>query len=185
MRLLSEEKLKAKLAERHLSLRELATQAGISRQSIYSMFHGAPIYSVPFYKIIQSLKIDTEAITSSLSQQEEILKRAPLKIKKAVLEMQRFCQAHEGSLFLFGSQATGRAHPSSDWDFGAFFHKQDHDKSLRLLKVKLQDHVFPYRLDLLNLTGAPAWFINSIREEAFLMMGQWPQGLGGTHGKDR
>lgn len=171
---MSEEKLKATLAHQNLSLRKLALQSKVSRQSIYALLNGSPIYTLPFVKIIQTLRVAPEEITHVSSWQDILLEKAPFKIRKAILEIQSLGRAHDGSLLLFGSQATGQARPHSDWDFGIYFHKKDEDRKLRLLKIKLQEEVFPYRLDLLNLTQAPAWFIQSIRDESLLLSGNWP-----------
>ena len=175
MQLLSRAKLQKILGERQLTLSQTARESAISRQSLYKMIGGEPIYNTPFLKLIRYLKVGPEEVTDTGSRADFLLQNAPTKIRKSVLELSNFCEHHQASLFLFGSQARGANKIGSDWDFGIFFRKKDEDRSLRRLKQNLQSRTFPYRIDVLNLGQAPSWFLESIQEESILLKGKWPK----------
>lgn len=177
MAVLSREKLSQRLAERQLNIARLAKDCGISRQSLYAMFRGESIYNTPFTKLIRYLQVEPGDITEQESSAERLLKSAPLKIKKVVCDLQDFCRKHGASLLLFGSQVAGSAKPSSDWDFAVYFLKRTHVPALLKLKHRLAEQAFPYRLDIVNLNQAPSWFLESIRDEAQLLHGEWPPEL--------
>ena len=174
MQLLSPEKLKIVLANRNLSLHEVCRQSGISRQSLYNMMKGSSIYNVPFTKLITHLRIDPFEITETETLLNALLKKAPLKIQKVILKLQEFCQKHNASLILFGSQVTGKATVRSDWDFGMYFFQSPPLGKLSLLKQRLIDKVFPYRIDIICLNQAPSWFQQSVWDESLLLWGSLP-----------
>lgn len=175
MQVLSREKLDFLLSSKGLGLSRLAQEAGIARQSIYKMLKGDSIYNVPFTKLIAFLQVEPNQITKKEERASSLLKKFPLKIQKAILKLQEFCRRHHGSLLLFGSQAKrGNFKVSSDWDLGVYFVKEEKARELRLLKQRIIESVFPYRIDILNLNRAPEWFSESIQTESELLFGSWP-----------
>ncbi|MBI4197331.1 MAG: nucleotidyltransferase domain-containing protein [Deltaproteobacteria bacterium] len=178
MQILSRPRLQKLLGERRLTLSKMARECAISRQSLYKMLAGMPIYNTPFLKLIQFLRVEPEEVTEESSVETLFLRMAPLKIQKTALELIQFCKKHQATLLLFGSQARGTKGIGSDWDFGVYFHKKDANRDLRRLKQNLQDRAFPYRIDVVNLGQAPSWFLEGVRKDRFLLEGEWPKSLG-------
>lgn len=172
MQILIQRKLNRLLSQRGISLSKFCKKSRISRQSLYNMFKGESIYNKPFTKLIEALNIKPDQITESSSSQENIFKKAPLKIQKVLLKLKEFCEKNRASLYLFGSQASQTARRGSDWDFGIYFQKKDQSKPLRNLKLKLIDQMFPYRMDVVCLNRAPKWFLQSIEDEIITLYGK-------------
>ena len=177
MDVVSRPKLMKILNSREITIASLARDCGISRQSLYAMFRGDSIYNVPFAKILNFLNLEPSQITEAHSSRQDALKSAPLKIQKTALRLREFCQDHGASLLLVGSQALGKGTMASDWDFAVYFWGNVFDRSLRLLKQRLEEEVFPYRVDIVNLNRAPEWFVQSVAEGAKLLEGKWPREL--------
>ncbi len=129
------------------------------------MFDKSSVFSSSFEKILAQLDIDYKTITEDRDSIRIILSSFPDKIKKIVIELVKFTNDNSADLILFGSRAAGKTGVRHDWDFAVNFHKTVQDKKLRLLKQKLQDQSFPYRVDLVNLNIAPTWFKDSIDED--------------------
>ncbi|HCU25624.1 MAG TPA: hypothetical protein DF383_11465 [Deltaproteobacteria bacterium] len=176
MHSLSAEKLKVLLRTRNINLAQLAKRCEISRQSIYQMLQGRPIYNQPFLKMLDYLGVSPEEITEESAEKTlQALQKAPLKLRKVILRLIEFCRKHRAALLLFGSQASGKAGIASDWDFGVYFANSGAKIEFRAMKRRLVEQAFPYRLDIVNLNEAPDWFLESIREECVLLEGDWPK----------
>lgn len=171
MQRLDREKLTDLLGKRRLNLRLLAQKAGISRQSLYSLLKGGTIYNQPFLKLVTWLNLDPEAITSRDDPVRCLTRSAPERIQKVMLRLEEFVRNHDASLCLFGSRARGRKETGLDWDFGIYFHNKNQDGELRKLKRALEERAFPYQIDVVNLNGAPPWFLQGILGEALVLVG--------------
>lgn len=145
--------------------------SGVSRQSLYNLFHGGPVFNTPVLKVTSFLRIDPEDLLEKKKETDVILESAPDKIKKAILHLQEFSEKYEASLILFGSRSRGKVSLNADWDLGLYFHKGDRTDRLRPVKRNLQESVFPYRMDVVNLNSAPSWFLNGVYREHLLVSG--------------
>ena len=169
---LNSEKLEQILREKKLSLSSLAKGAGVSRQSLYSMFSKNSVFNSTFCKILGYLKVDYQVLTYEMTPSHQIMSKAPTPIKKISLQLIEFCKRYHANLILFGSRAEGKTGVQVDWDFGIFFLKSVHDREFKLLKVRLTDAAFPYRIDIVNLNEAPAWFLESLQNRSLILHGK-------------
>ena len=168
---LSKKGLQEALSKRGIRLSQLAKECGVSRQSLYSMFSKRPVFNTSFTKILHFLGGDYRDLTYERSERSEIMKDAPSRVQRVVLELVRFCEANEAALILFGSRSAGKKGVKADWDFGIFFEGKVKDQSLPHLKQQLADKAFPYRIDIVCLNQAPDWFLTSIQDNALLLHG--------------
>jgi uncharacterized protein len=86
----------------------------------------------------------------------------PLPVQAALAELHvRFgAQAH---IWLFGSRAEGRAREGSDWDVALDTDAALEWNSFAVAKQACEDAAWPYRLDLVDLSRAPAEFRGLVR----------------------
>lgn len=168
---LDRKKLGLELKARGISLSRFAAECGISRQSLYDMFNGGSIFSVPFSKVLSYTGLAFEDLVSKGSKFESIISGAPEGIRKATLYLQKFSEKHNASLFLIGSRARGKRGPRADWDFAIYFSDKRRRRSLALIKQRMEDIAFPHRIDLVDLNSAPRWFLRSIEHEAISLCG--------------
>jgi hypothetical protein len=88
----------------------------------------------------------------------------PLPVIAAINYINSFLSGKSGEkykIYLYGSQLVSPNH-NKDFDIG--FQTQNSKISFReyaLLKQKVEDIAFPYRVDLKNLNSAPDWFRES------------------------
>ena len=169
MFLLDRKKFEALLTKRGQTLSKLAGDCGISRQSLYAMFNGESIFSTPFQKILRTLGVEFEQLVSSRGT--HVLESAPLRIQKAALELETYAHHCSADLFLFGSRARNKLGIRADWDFAFFFPKDQKPSRFAVLKERVQDIAFPYRIDIVHLNDAPAWFLQSVAEDAVRIAG--------------
>lgn len=169
---LDRDKLNKLLKKRGVSLVQFAKNCGISRQSLYNMFHGRSVLSVPMEKLLMSLRVDLEDIVKKTATTAEPLKKAPEQIKRVQLFLEDFAKKHDASLFLIGSRARGKKGITSDWDFAFYFPSVKRPDDYAMIKYKAIDAAFPYRIDVVNLNDAPEWFLQSIEKDAILLSGK-------------
>lgn len=169
---LNRKRLKAELMARDMNLSRFAKACGISRQSLYDMFRGSSIFSVPFGKILNYTGISFDEIISVGSGFESVIRDAPEGVRKAVFALQKFAEARGADLFLIGSRARGKKGLRADWDFAVYLAGVNQRRSLVLLKQRMEDLAFPHRIDLVDLNSAPAWFLRSIESEAIKIFGE-------------
>lgn len=186
MILVDKDKLGQLLASRGMSLAQLARGAGISRQSIYDMFQGKSIFTRPFEKIMHELGVDFSELLSQSSRLDDILGEAPDSVRRAALELQRYAERKKATLFLIGSRARGKKDLRADWDFGLYFTGKLPINFART-KQRLKDRAFPHRLDIVDLSSAPSWFLQSVADDALHMTGTVPHDevFGATGSRDR
>ena len=168
---LDRNKLDAALHDKGLSLSRFAKECRISRQSLYNMFKGKGILTVSFEKLLDYLNVKFKDIVIQPSDLDSIMKEAPESVKKATLELQKFAEVNKADLFLIGSRARGKKGLRADWDFAIYFKDPKKVKSLALIKQKIGDLAFPYRIDLVVLSAAPSWFLYSASDEAIRICG--------------
>lgn len=167
-------RLKQQASQHGWSIAELAKQAGVSRQSLYNMLGRNPVFNTSFAKILQVLRVPYQAITTEASVADALLADAPETIRKIVLTLIDFCRAHNAALLLFGSRVRGKSGPRVDWDFAIWFHGTSPDRAFRSRKRIAHDAAFPYRLDLIHLNQAPAWFRNTVDQSHIVLYGTYP-----------
>ena len=170
MTCVDKEKLNQLLLSRGISLAQLAKGAGISRQSLYDMFRGQSIFTRPFEKIVHELGVDFSELLAQSSRLDGILGDAPDAVRRAALELQRYAERKKATLFLIGSRARGKKDFRADWDFGIYFRGKLPTDFARI-KQRLKDRAFPHRLDIVDLSSAPPWFLPSVAEDALHMTG--------------
>ena len=168
---LDRKKLESSLSLRGENLSQLARSCGMSRQSLYEMFEGKSIFSTPFEKLLGELMIPFGRITVDDENILAPLHDAPLQVRRVVLSLQRYAVQHNADLFLFGSRARGKKGIRADWDFALFFPSGRQPKSFASLKINAEETAFPYRVDVLCLNDAPAWFLNSVSSDALRLHG--------------
>ena len=179
MWILNADKLHRLLGVRNLNLSQLAREAQVSRQSLYGLLKGQPIYNKPFLKLIRFLQVDAEEITKEIPEEEKLLADAPKKIQILAFHLLSFCKKYHSSLILFGSRVSGRARMGSDWDFGIYFPKPKEKtlKEFQRSKPSWIEGAFPHRVEILNLNESPQWFWDSIRESSLVLFGEYPDPL--------
>lgn len=159
------------LRQQGLNISRLAVKAGISRQSLYNMFDQESVFNSTMKKILEVLQVSYEEITVNRRSVVAIMSHAPNRIRQGALKLTQFCKENQATLILFGSRARGLETIRADWDFGLYFHQSNRDQKLRCLKQKLQEECFPYRIDIANLTSAPKWFLQSIKNDYVIING--------------
>ena len=164
-------KLDSLLAERGLSLNAFAKECGVSRQSLYNMFHGRSILSTPMRKVLSFLHVGIEDVVEEAPGLETVLAGAPDSIVRSAGLLRDFAIEHGAELFLIGSRARGKKGITSDWDFAVYFPTGDTPAGFASLKLDAVDAAFPYRVDVVLLGNAPDWFIKSIEEDAVCLTG--------------
>lgn len=164
-------KLEPFLSGQNQHLSHLAAACGISRQSLYKMFRGESIFSTPFEKLLNELKVPFEQIVVDDEQLAISLRDAPSQIRTAALTLQHYATQRGADLFLVGSRARGKKGIRADWDFALFFPTQKKPKDFSSVKIKTEEMAFPYRIDVLCLNDAPEWFLNSISADALRLCG--------------
>jgi len=165
------------LHQRKITVSGLAKQCGISRQSIYQLIKGQSAFNVPFRKLMGHLRVNPLSLLKHVDTASDILETAPLKIRKIGHVLIEYCKSRDATLVLFGSKARGHFSSGSDWDLGIWFHRKSDDRSFRDLKNKILDEAFPHRVDLLNLSRAPEWFLKSIADDYLVVFGNDPAPL--------
>jgi len=139
------------------------------------MFKGKQIFSKPFEKILNNIVVAFEEITVERSKKTMILDDAPKEIKSVLDLLVDYAKKNKADLFLIGSRAKGKKGIRSDWDFAIYFSKLYDHASFSVIKDKISNSSFPYRVDLANLNVAPDWFIESIENEAIHLFGNNPK----------
>ncbi len=172
--LLDREKLEKVMISSGLNLAGLAKECGISRRSIYDMFEGRSIFSVPFEKLLKKLGVSALAVTNTQTTISEIFADAPPAILKVALRLEEFAKTNSADLFLFGSRARGKKGIRADWDFAFSFSSDEAPESFASFKQEMLDRAFPYRIDIVLLNNAPEWFLSSVRENAVRIAGVTP-----------
>lgn len=175
MRCLDRKRLEAFLSKKGTNLSEFAKLCSISRQSLYNMFKGRQIFSKPFEKILNNIDVAFEEITIERSVKTLIMDNAPKEIKSVLDLLVDYAKKNKADLFLIGSRAKGKKGIRSDWDFAIYFSKQYAHARFSVIKDKVLNSSFPYRVDLANLNAAPDWFIESIENEAIHLFGNNPK----------
>ncbi|MFH1874136.1 MAG: nucleotidyltransferase domain-containing protein [Pseudomonadota bacterium] len=141
------------------------------------MFSGKSIFSTSFEKVLAELGVDFEEITTKTTDFESIIQDSPPKIKKIALKFEEYAQKNQADLFLIGSRARGKKGIKSDWDFALYFRLDKRPKGFSLFKQELIDLAFPYRIDLVCLNEAPAWFLNSIATSSIRITKLYPDSI--------
>lgn len=167
-------KFEALLKSRRLGLSSFAASCGISRQSLYNMFEGRSIFSTTFEKVLSTLDVDFDQITSRAPAIGDIFARAPASIQKTAAVIHEFAANNKADLFLIGSRAKGKEGVRADWDFGIFFPSPRGRKNFVRLKTRVEDISFPHRVDIADLNEAPEWFLSSVSKDAIRMAGKTP-----------
>lgn len=171
---LSKEKVRAVAARRMGSVAGLARTAGISRQSLYNMFHDTSVFNTSFIKLLQVLGLSYQELTEERSAGDQLLADAPASVRRVALRLIDFCRDHAAALLLFGSRVRGKTGPQVDWDFAVWFRGTVRDRALRTCKQGLRDAAFPYRVDIVNLNQAPVWFRDSVDRSHLVLYGIYP-----------
>lgn len=166
---LEKKKLEKVLKARGLNMSQLSKLCGVSRQSIYNMFGKTSVFNTVFEKILVHLAVDHNKITVGQSREGLIIKTFPDKIAKTAAKLSAFAGQTHADLLLFGSRAKGKRGFRTDWDFAVRFHKSNEDKKLKLLKQQCIEESFPFRIDIINLNLAPAWFKDSISDDCIYL----------------
>lgn len=139
---------------------ELIREAGVHRNTLHHYLSGKrELLPQPLQKLAASLGIEVLSL----------LKHADSNVgdEKTLIEI---LKPHSkgfptAAFMLFGSRAKGTASCYSDWDIGISGGESAFDvDSYLALKGDLQDATanWPYRVDLVNLDLAPAWFLTQI-----------------------
>lgn len=165
MLFLDRKKFEGLLKRRGLNISAISRLSNVSRQSIYSMFGKEPVFNTAFEKILAQLDVPYQEITEDIDKKTVILKHFPDKIKKVVLKLSDWAEKNHADIILFGSRSRGKTGITHDFDLGIFFHKKVDNKGFRLKRQELADEAFPYRVDIINLNGAPQWFSESIKDD--------------------
>ncbi len=158
-------KLESILKTRGVSVNKLSDYCGISRQSIYNMFEDSSVFNSTFEKIRQFLNVDYRVLTSDRTLAFEAMKRAPDRIKVISYQLFEFAKKYKADLLLFSSNDIGKFGPKPDWNFAVYFPRAPKEKELGILRQKLFDSAFPYRIDIVNLNAAPLWYKLMIQEQ--------------------
>lgn len=170
---LNKEKLKALAAGQGRSLADIARVAGVSRQSLYNMFHGQTIFNRSFEKLIVTLEVSYRDIAEEFSDGDRLLADAPKPIQHIAMRLIEYCRQSHASLLLFGSRARGKRGPHADWDFAVHFQTHYDRKRFHVIKTDLQDAAFPYRIDIVNLNDAPSWFRKGVDKSRVVLYGAY------------
>lgn len=165
MLFLNRKKFEELLKRRGLNISTISKLSNVSRQSIYSMFDKETVFNTAFEKLLAQLDVSYQDITEDIDKKTAILKNFPDKIKKIILKLLVWAEENHADLIIFGSRARGKIGITHDFDLGLFFHKKTSDKNFRLKRQALADEAFPYRVDIINLNGAPKWFSESIKDD--------------------
>lgn len=171
---LSKDKLVAVAGGRGMSLSALARAAGVSRQSLYNLFEDQPVFTGPFVKVLQFLGVSFHDLVDEFSPAEQLLADAPAAIQRTVARLTQFCQFNAASLVLFGSRLRGKSGAHVDWDLGVWFTGAPRSQALRNVQADLEDSAFPYRVDIVNLNDAPAWFRKQVDNQHLVLYGSYP-----------
>lgn len=171
---LSKEKLRAVAVRRGLSVAETARMAGISRQSLYNMFRETPVFNSSFAKLLRALAVSYQELTDDRANADRLMAGAPAPVQRVALRLTEFCRRHRAVLLLIGSRVRGKTGPQVDWDFAVWFRGTGRDRALRICKQALRDAAFPYRVDIVNLNQAPAWFRDSVDRSHLVLYGIYP-----------
>lgn len=170
---LDRKKLEARLAARKLSLAGLAAAAGVSRQSIYTMLKGRSVLSTPMEKILAALGADVDDLVSRAPGPAALIGRAPAPVRAAIEVLTAYARERGATLFLIGSRARGEGRKAgSDWDFALSFAGGRGPDDFVTLKNRAIDAAFPYPVDVVDLGASPAWFRESIGEDAVALVGE-------------
>ena len=167
-------RLEEQLRRRGENLSAFARRCGISRQSLYLLFEGKSVFSVPFEKILRELGADFRDLIAEMPDLAVILGDAPESVRRAALELEAYAEKQGADLFLIGSRARGAKGVRSDWDFAVFFPDRKARNDLAALKLRLADVAFPHRVEVVDLTVAPSWFLRSVAIDAVRMSGATP-----------
>jgi len=136
------------------------------------MFRGKSIYAAPFEKIVDELSIQPNDILLSPSLTDEILSAAPDSVQKAALKLQQYTEKHHADLYLIGSRSRGKKGVRADWDFGIYFSSRKSPVDFSRTKQRISDTAFPHRIDIVDLSSAPSWFLKSVAHDALYITGK-------------
>ena len=89
----------------------------------------------------------------------------PPPVRHVVNLLVDHCRQQRSRLILFGSRAHGKTGLGADWDFGIESARPTEYGTWVTLKRQCEDASFPHRVDLVDLTCAPAWLTESIGED--------------------
>lgn len=172
---LDRHKLETILGLRGITINKLATDCGISRQSIYNMLEDTPVFNTTFEKIRKYLNLDFRAITSDSTLAQEIIKHAPDRIKLASYVLANFSEEIKTDLLLFNSVGHNKFGPRNDWNFAIYFQKKENNEKLKSLRQELIEKVLPYNIEIINLNRAPLWLKLIIKNNYTRLVGNTPE----------
>lgn len=168
---LDRNKFEAILTQKGLSINRLASACGISRQSLYNMLDITTIFKSSFEKVVKELNIDYKELVREASRADEILKKAPGRIKRAVLELSNFAEAYNAHLLLIENINSVKYGRRAEWSFGVYFPEKDKHPELQALRQELVEATTPYTISITNLNRTPYWYLKSIEAAALAIGG--------------
>lgn len=166
-----QEKLMRLLDARRVSLNGFAKACGVSRQSIYNMFRGKSVLSVPFEKVLLTLGVGFEEIVAGARAPARMFEEMPKKVKEALHLLKEYALRTKASLYLIGSRARGKKGTRADWDFAFRFSSGKRPDDFVALKNRAADVAFPYPIDIVDISSSPDWFCESIEKDAVPLVG--------------
>ncbi len=138
------------------SVKELAENLGVHRNTIHHYLSGRAVLPAAFERIITALGVTPAEILVAKPEAKPLLHPGI-----ATLIDQLHLEFPNVTFVLFGSRATGRAKKYSDWDLGVFS-SDGIDHALYRKIARRKDDLaedLPYFVDVVNLSCADASFL--------------------------
>lgn len=98
----------------------------------------------------------------SLSNQSKTREHILEQVKEIVLS---FVNDLPVQVYLFGSWSRGEERRTSDIDVGICSRTALSNGILTNIRMELEESTIPYRVDIVDMTGADQWFVEKIKEE--------------------
>ncbi|MBN2359758.1 MAG: nucleotidyltransferase domain-containing protein [Deltaproteobacteria bacterium] len=151
------------------SLQELATAAGLHRNTVHYYLSGKPVLPAKLERLLDQLGLPIE---QAIVRVDPDPARGLEQIAPLVDRLhERFPEA---ALVLFGSRARRTAGRYADWDIGVYRRDGlDHGqyRAMRVLVAEAAE-ALPVAVDLVNLNRAPAGFLRQISRSWLFLAGR-------------
>lgn len=166
-----------------LHLNEFAKAFNVNRATLHHYLKGIGPISECYYNLCENLDIDPLEILSPIPQ-------SPVREYSEIIPVARALCREDFSLCvgLLGSRAKGTEKKYSDWDIGVTRGPaQISAREFLKIKQSVEDMAedIPRKIDVVNLSAAPAWFIQAIDYEPVFLAGNkasWAFFMGVIHG---
>jgi len=159
----------------------------INRATLNNYLKGRGPFPESYYKICDALKADPLELLSPVASRQDLPHLEELgPLLQAVTR-----RDPNLAVGLLGSRASGKAKKYSDWDLGLTRGSDSlSTKDYLRLKQIVSDLAenLPRSVDLVNLDGAPAWFLKDLDYEPIFLAGNeisWAHFLGVLHGSQK